>query len=740
LKFSPKSNMLPSFPSRRHPRSALLFSLSLALAACGGGGGSSTPPPVQPAQPAAATELTLSSSTTDVRAGGQPLALNTTLNGAGTVSWQLAAGAPGSLSATSGATVNYTPPASDSIYSGISVTITASSGSLSKSIVLKLLPDADRPGLTLLAGNIGGSSSLIRDGVGTAARFASIRSISSDASGNVYVADNDGIQPGRIRKIAADGSVTTLTSGPRGHSDGSQTQAAMEDLGTLTAAADGSIYFNDIKRQSLSSAVSEFTIYLRQLGTDGNIRTLTPAVSAIGGNAFNFSTPTLASPDGKVYRYSGARINIFKPDGSEQLLAGDADATQDSPLDIDGDGAAARFHRLTDLAAGKNGALFALDADGVRQITPAGVVTTLVTGLPTVSTSEPADTLYPQKIGADGSGNVLLLYTGSNPAYFEIRKVSGGAIVPWYKSGTPQDRYYIRPQYMHVLQNGTVVLIVNQNVMRISADGKASTLAGLGDDSYLAVDGDGAAARYVKPGMLAADQAGNVYSLDNADNGQYGTIVIRKTTQTGQVSTYANITLDLLGSVTGMLVTPAGQLTLSLTQTQGGTPYNNAGSTIYQVDAGNKLTLIAGAPGINTSGALQQDGTGAAARFVHAVLAGVDSAGNLYVQDNINYVSSAATVRKITPQGVVSTIAALPAGLGTAPDGNRYVITEHSISRVTPAGVSTVVAGSGLFYQQGIVLGPLPGLLGQVSSIVPTGPNSFAVASGSAILRLVLPK
>src|SRR5688572_24785493 len=57
------------------------------------------------------------------------------------------------------------------------------------------------------------------------------------------------------------------------------------------------------------------------------------------------------------------------------------------------------------------------------------------------------------------------------------------------------------------------------------------------------------------------------------------------------------------------------------------------------------FTTLAGQPGV----AGTDDGTGAAARFNRPARLAVDSAGNIYVLDSL--------LRKITPEGVVSTLA-----------------------------------------------------------------------------------
>lgn len=701
--------------------------LGTVLAGCGGGGGGTppvvTPPVITPPVIAPATEMTLSAASATAIASGAPVTLTASLNGAGTVNWALAAGSPGTLSATSGASVNYTPPAAAGVNAPTPVLISATSGSLSKTVTLTLLPDPARAGLTLLAGNIGSGSSdrLALDGNGTSARFARLWGITADAAGNVYVSDNDGLQAGRVRKIAADGTVSSLTGTTRGNADPAPLNPLLATVNDISMGADGSLYFTDTTRVFVSSSVSNNITYARKLSPSGVLST----IGLVNGSV-------LASPDGKLYVYNGAAISVLSPSGATALLAGDNSGAA-APADVDGSGALARFRGLADLAADKNGTLYALDAGGVRKITPDGEVSTLLRlEARPVGDSAPA----PTQLGVDGNGNLLLLYRSSDPAYFDIRKLSGGAVSPLYTVGTPNGAYRNSVLRMHVLADGAVLVNGDASVTRIGTDGKATVLAGMEDDTLIAIDGQGAAARYVAPGLLAADKEGNVYSVENADNFP-SKAVIRKTTPAGVASTYASADLNV--RITGMAVNPAGQLLVSVVPLASG----QGGGAIYMVEAGNRYTLLAGVPGENVDLPLQRDGAGIQARFGGPTLAGIDSAGNLYVQDRVLRDNATTNVRKVTPQGLVSTVSALPAGLNAAPDGNSYEVhfQRSAIYRVTPAGVRTLVAGSfstsGYFL--GTVLGVSPDHLASIGGIVPTGPRSFAVASGSAILRLVLP-
>ena len=116
------------------------------------------------------------------------------------------------------------------------------------------------------------------------------------------------------------------------------------------------------------------------------------------------------------------------------------------------------------------------------------------------------------------------------------------------------------------------------------------------------------------------------------------------------------------------------------------------------------VTTIAGSAG--HPGTI--DGTGTAARFSWNSGIDTDSQGNIYTVD-----AQAHTVRKITPAGVVTTLAGLansagstdgagsdarfsePWGLTVAPDDNVYVceLGNNDIRKITPSGVVTTLAG-----------------------------------------------
>ncbi len=566
------------------------------------------------------------------------------------------------------------------------------------------------------------------DGTGASARFASPLGVAVDSAGSVYVADWGN---NTIRKITPDGAVSTLAgkAGSQGSGDGTVSMARLDEPSGVAVDGAGNVYVVEYN--------SGLNPTIRKITPSGVVSTLA-RLSAIGGSDSYRPYGVTVDSAGTVYVANGRNSTVQKitPAGVVSTLAGLAGKSGSD----DGTGANARFSFPSGVAVDSAGNVYVADAwnDTIRKITPGGVVSTLA-GLGESSGSDDgpgsaARFAGPSDVAVDSVGNVYvadsgnhtirkitpegavstlagLAYQGHAPSTYEPYTFTTLAGYAGYGSadGTGNAARFTGPSgvAMDSAGNAYVADKDNHTIRKVTSAGVVTTLAGLAGSAG-SVDGTGITARFNQPQGVAVDSVGNVYVADEGNN------TIRKVTPAGVVTTLAGLA-DAAGSAdgtggaarfyapSGVAVDSAGNIYVA----------DGGNSTIRKVTPEGVVTTLAGRaePG---APARNVDGTGAAAHFSHPDGVAVDSAGNVYVADTLNY-----TIRKVTPAGVVTTLAGDPSikfgmpepgyadGTGRAarfnyPTGiavdaatNVYVAdyNNNAIRKVTMAGVVTTLAG-----------------------------------------------
>jgi len=372
-------------------------------------------------------------------------------------------------------------------------------------------------------------------------------------------------------------------------------------------------------------------------------------------------------------------IRKITPAGVVSTVAGRANVSGSA----DGTGSAALFSRPTGVAVGPTGDIFAADTGNntIRRITPAGVVTTLAGSAgfsgSTDGNGSAARFSGPRRLTVDASGVVFVADTSNN----SIRKVTATGDVSTLASGAGLSG----PEGIAVDLAGNTYVAENYGavVHRITAGGSITTLAGL-SGAVGANDGIGSSAYFYSPKGMSLDAAGNLYLAD------WGNNTIRKVTLSGIVTTVAGLAeqyakgyADGTGAIArfrdpqGVAVDSTGNVYVS----------DMGNHVIRKITPTGVVSTLAGSPDASGNG----DGTGNAARFLAPDGLAIDPSGMLYTTDSGN------GIRKITPAGVVTTLATGVSGRGLAVDaaGTVYVVDlgQNAIRKVTPAGVVSLLAG-----------------------------------------------
>ncbi|MAT53593.1 MAG: hypothetical protein CMN32_03875 [Saprospirales bacterium] len=281
-----------------------------------------------------------------------------------------------------------------------------------------------------------------------------------------------------------------------------------------------------------------------------------------------------------------------------------------------------------------------------------------------------------------------------------VETVAGVLETPGFNDGPALSSRFFSPHGIAVDGQGNVYVAdrYNHTIRKYDPVSKTvTTLAGQHGQSGSA-DGQGTNARFNEPWGLCATANGTLYVADTKNN------KIRKVTPDGVVSTVAGTgnygTSDgaalasTFGNPTGIEVDQAGNIYVA----------DHLTHIIRKISTNGTVTTLAGTPYIPGD----QDGAGSQAQFWRPYGLTLDNDGNIIVADEWNH-----KIRKVTPSGVVSTVAGTgdvglingaaasaafnyPWDVTVDPEGNIYVADGYNyvIRKITPTGQVSSLAGT----------------------------------------------
>ena len=489
-------------------------------------------------------------------------------------------------------------------------------------------------------------------------------SVALDGAGNLYIADTFN---GRIRRVAADGTITTVagtgSTGIFSGDDGLATSAALSLPTDVAVDAAGRLYLTDFGNSRVRVVVNgvistvagrsdgapmidgEEAVNARLVGPTGVGLAVGPGVGGdgSGSGAFYFveagigSGTGLARGDHKVWKVSSA--GILTTLAGNGLLSYSSDGTAAT---------AAQLNGPAGVALGPTGIIYLSDTENqrVRSFPAGGSLTTLAgTGEAgfngEIVTPVKAQLKRPLGVAADARGNWYVADTANN----RVRKVepggnlftiAGNGNASYYGDGGPGTKASVnQPEGVAADARGNVYIAdtLDHAVRKVAPDGIITTLAGTGQPGYSGDGGPANRARLDHPRGVAVDAEGNIFVADAGNN------QIRRIDIAGNISTVD--TGGALSDPHGVAVDNAGNVFIA----------DTGNGVVRRVSPGALVTTIAGNGACCYSG---DGGLALEARLNQPWGIAADAGGNVYVADAGNN-----SVRVLSPVSAGSTVSAV---------------------------------------------------------------------------------
>jgi len=517
------------------------------------------------------------------------------------------------------------------------------------------------------------------------AQFASPRGVAVDANGAIYIAD---YQNSKIRKISADGVVTTVagTTSDGFNGDGRQaTEAKLFYPKNVAIDQAQNLYIVDSGNNRI-----------RKVGADGIITTVvgngTAGFAGDGGPAvgaqLNNPSAVAIGSDGSLYIADGNnhRIRKVDPAGTITTIGGNG-STQSG-----GDGGPATSAALygpQDVAVDASGAVYLTQLDSrVRKIATNGIISA-VAGNGTSGFSGDGGPAINALVGPaagvdiDATGAIYI----ADQANYRIRRITSDGTINtiaggYTGDGGPATNAFFRKTFVKSPSELTVdrygnIYISDQfgnRIRKVTPAGAITTVAGSGVNGYAGDGGNADQAQLRHPRGVGLDRSDNLYFVD-----QYNAR-LRKIDVEGKITTIAGN-----GSPEFIAVRPPSSSadiynSTGIAVSQSGLVYVPTQSCILKITPSGIISVVAGSTA--TRGYSGDGGPATSALLNYPSGIALDKDENLYVADSDNN-----RIRKIGTDGIITTVA----GNGSAGYGGEGVqATDAPMNRPARVALDSV--------------------------------------------------
>lgn len=506
--------------------------------------------------------------------------------------------------------------------------------------------------VTTVAGN--GQEGYSGDsGAATSAEIDYVQSLAVDTNGNLYIADS----PNHVIRKVSGGIITTVVGNGTGGSSGDGGAATSAELNypqSIAVDASGNLYISDDEsfrvRRVSGGVINNFA----GNGTQG--------YSGDGGLAVNaeisYYAALAADTNGNLYISDSDNNRVRKVSlaGVITTIAGNGQ------YGYSGNGGLATSAALSypqSIALDGAGNMYIADSDNqvIRKVSTAGIISTIggnglgYSGDGGAATN--AEMEYPEGIALDPAGNLYIADSSNN----RIRKVSAPGIITTI-AGTNTSGYsgdggraslaqLSNPAGVALDAVGNLYVADSGNyvIRKISPAGTITTVAGTGTEGYSGDGSTATAATFSYLRGITSDLAGNLYVADTYNQR------IRKIAVGGIVTTVA-------GNGSSGYSGDSGMATSAQLSYPSGVALDTLGN-LYIADSNNfvvrkvsTLGVITTVAGNGSNGYSGDGGPATSAEISYISVVGVDASGNLYIADDDNGV-----IRKVSTVGTMSTIA-----------------------------------------------------------------------------------